>query len=57
MAQAEFVFRSTAVSFAINRFCRSSSTAHYDQNAIGELGTCQVEPFSVRFGHWFVNVW
>ena len=57
MAHAEFVFRSTAASFAFNGFCSSSSQAHYDQNAIGELGTCQAAPFSVRFGHWFVNVW
>ena len=55
MTRAELVFRSTAASFAFNGFCSSGSQAHYDQNAIGELGTCQGTPFSVRFGH-FVNV-
>jgi hypothetical protein len=57
MAHTEFVFRSTAASFAFNSFCTFRGEAPYDQNAIGELGTCQGSSLSVRFSHWFVNVW
>jgi hypothetical protein len=57
MAHTEFVFRSTAASFAFNSFCTFRGEAPYDQNAIGELGTCQAPPLSVIFGHRFMNVW
>ena len=52
MAQGEFVLRATAASFAFNSFCGLTTEGRYDQNAIGNLGTCQGAPFSVIFQHW-----
>jgi hypothetical protein len=57
MAHTEFAFRSTAASFAFNSFCSLTRNGHHNQNAIGELGTCQGTPFSVIFRHPFMNVW